>query len=267
VPDGRHHFLVPVSVLVSAALLYGAQWPFPRVLAVASIFLVLYLAAPWLARRSRDAFDRDALTIRARTGARGPALEARLARAWAFRLLGAPAEVHARRGMIAEEAGQPRAARVHYRRALDAWVGEPPLAILAGYARAAYECGDDIEAVVALQKLVDRDASLPRLHLRLAHATVRSGLPDERVQGWLERATREARDAGERAEIARVRALFLLARGDEVSAVRARDEAPLPADASASLLALDAELDAKLAATPPERPRATPARRGRIWRA
>jgi hypothetical protein len=247
---------VPVSVLLSAALLYGAHWPFPRVLAVAVAFLALYLAAPWLARRSRDAFDRDALALRARPAPRGPLLEARLARAWALRLFGAPADVHARRAMIAEESGQPRAAREHYRRALDAWEGEAPLATLAGYARAAYECGDDVEAVVALQKLLDRQASLPRVHLRLAHATIRAGLPDERVDAWLEHAAREARDGGERAEVARVRALLALARDDEAAAIRARAEAPIPEDASPALRGLDAELEAKLA--PAEAPSADP---------
>ncbi|GAB4203378.1 MAG: hypothetical protein OHK0013_17460 [Sandaracinaceae bacterium] len=237
---------MPVSVLVSAALLYGAHWPFSWVLAVASAFLVLYLAAPSLARRSREAFDRDALAIRAGSQAPGPLLEARLSRAWALRLFGAPSDLYARRGMICEETGRPRAARDHYRRALDAWEGEPPLATLAGYARAAYECGDDVEAVVALQKLLDRGAALPRVHVRLAHATIRSGLPDARVEGWLDAAAREARDVGERAEVARVRALFALARGDTGAASRARAEAPLPVDASPALRALDAELEASM---------------------
>jgi tetratricopeptide (TPR) repeat protein len=242
VPDGRHHLLIPLSVLLSAALLYGARLPFGAVLAVAAVFLALYLAAPWLSRRSREAFDRDALAIRARAEGRGPALEARLARAWALRLFGAPADVHARRGMIAEEAGRPRAARDHYKRALEAWQGEPPLATLAGYARASYECGDDVEAVVSLQKLVDRGTSLPRLHVRLAHATLRAALPTESVGPWLDQAEREAHDENGRAEVALVRALSLAAKGDAKAARRALEEAPLPDGAPDRLRALRDEV-------------------------
>ncbi len=232
VPDGRHHLLIPISVLTSAALLYGAHVSFGVVLGVAAAFLTLYLAAPTLSVRSREAFDRDALAIRAsKKGDRVPRLAARLGQAWALRLLGAPADVHARRAMIAEEAQRPREAREHYRRALDAWEGEAPLATLVGYANASYLAGEHVEAVVSFQKVLGRGAMLPRLHVRLAHATLRAGLPSDAVSGWLDAAERDVDDEDGRREVALVRALHEVKRGERAEA-RARIAA-LPKDLGA----------------------------------
>lgn len=224
VPDGRHHLLIPVSVLTSAALLYGAHVSFGVVLGVASGFLALYLAAPTLSRRSRESFDREALAIRAsKTADRAKRLAERLDAAWGLRLLGAPADLHTRRGMVSDEAGQPREARDCYRRALDAWEGEPPLATLVGYANASYLAGDHVEAVVAFQKVLDRGAMLPRLHVRLAHATLRASLPSESVGTWLDAAERDADDDDARREVTLVRALHEAKRGgrDEARALLA----------------------------------------------
>ncbi|MFO0710087.1 MAG: hypothetical protein U0353_09630 [Sandaracinus sp.] len=215
VPDGRHHLLIPLSVLTSALLLYGAHVSFGVVLVVAGGFLGLYLRAPSMVRRSREAFDKDALAIRAaKTGDRATRLASRLEQAWALRLFGAPADVHARRAMIAEEAKRPREAREHYRRALAAWEGELPLATLVGYANASYLGGDDVEAVVHFQKVLDRGAMLPRLHVRLAHATLRAGLPAESVGAWLDAADRDAEDEDARREVSLVRALHEAKRGE-----------------------------------------------------
>ncbi len=238
VPDGRHHLLIPVSVLTSAVLLYGLHVPFGGVLVVAGGFLALYLSAPGLVRRSRDAFDKDALAIRAsKAEGRAGKLAARLEQAWALRVFGAPADVHARRGMIADEAKRPREAREHYRRALAAWDGELPLATLVGYANASYLAGDDVEAVVHFQKVLERGAMLPRLHVRLAHATLRAGLPMESVAAWLDAAERDAEDETSRHEVVLVRALHAAKRGDRDGARKLLREVP-----GATLEALHAEV-------------------------
>ncbi len=239
---------MPVSVVVSAALLYGAHLSFGVVAGVASAFVVLYLAAPALARRSREAFDRDALAIRARSEGRASRLAKRLDAAWALRLFGAPADVYARRAMIAEEAGLAKLAREHYRRALLAWEGEPPLGNLLGAASTAYLAGDDVDAVVHFQKVLDRGGSLPRVHLRLAHATLRAGLPSESVAGWLDLAEREARDEAERREVALVRALHLAVRGAKADAKKALAAIELGEAPSETLLALRDEVQSALGA-------------------
>lgn len=212
VPDGRHHLLIPISVVSCAVLLYGLHAPFGVVLVVAGSFLSLYLAAPSMIARSREAFDRDALSIRASKDdvaapERARRLAARLESAWALRLLGPPADLHARRALVAEEAGRPAEAREHYRRALGAWDGELPLPMLLGYANASYQSGDDVEAVVTYQKVLDRGSMLPRVHLRIAHATLRAGLPTDHVEAWLEAAARDAEDDAAEHEVALVRAL------------------------------------------------------------
>ena len=235
-PDGRHHLLIPISVLTSAALLYGAHLPYSVALVVAGAFLALYVAAPSLSRRSREAFDRDALAIRAsKTGDRGKRLAERLDGAWPLRLPGAPADLHARRAMVADEAGRPRQARDAYRRALDAWEGEPPLATLVGYANASYLAGDHVEAVVSFQKVLDRSAMLPRLHVRLAHATLRAGLPSDSVAGWLDAAERDADEDEARREVSLVRALFDAKRGERDEARARLRELPKEMGALATL--------------------------------
>lgn len=235
--------LVPISVVLSAGLLYGAHLSFGAVAGVAAAFVALYLAAPSLARRSREAFDRDALTIRAQPEGRATRLARRLDAAWALRLFGAPADVHARRAMIAEEAGLAKLAREHYRQALLAWEGEPPLGNLLGAASSAYLAGDHVDAVVQFQKVLDRGGALPRVHVRLAHATLRGGLPSESVAGWLELAAREARDETERREVALVRALHLAARGARDDAKRALGAVELGADPPEALVALREEVE------------------------
>lgn len=227
VPDGRHHWLIPLSVLTSAALLYGAHVSFPVVLAVAAVFLALYLASPTLVRRSREAFDRDALAIRASkaSGPKAPRLRARLEQARTLRWLGAPADVHVRRAMIAEEAAAPSEAREHYRRALAAWEGEAPLAMVVGHANASYLAGDDVDAVVGFQKVLDRGAMLPRLHVRLAHATLRAELPSDDVAALLDAAERDAEDEPAQREVLLVRALWALRRDERSQAERLLREA------------------------------------------
>ena len=219
VPDGRHHVLIPISVVSCAVLLYGLHAPFYVVMVVAGSFLTTYLAAPSMVARSREAFDRDALSIRASKDELAPAerarrLAARLEAAWPLRLFGAPADLHARRAMIAEDAGRPAEAREHYRRALGAWDGELPLPTLLGYANASYQSGDDVEAVVTYQKVLDRGSMLPRVHVRIAHATLRAGLPTDSVEGWLDAAERDAEDDLGRHEVTLVRALAGARAGD-----------------------------------------------------
>ncbi len=253
-PDGRHHVLIPVSVLSCAVLLYGLHVPYAAVVVVAGSFLALYLRAPALVARSREAFDRDALGIRAGKGdggkgdggraQRAQRLAARLESAWALRLFGPPADVHTRRAMIAEEAERPAEAREHYRRALAAWDGELPLPALLGYANASYLSGDDVEAVVTFQKVLDRGSMLPRVHVRIAHATLRAGLPDDPVEGWLDAAERDAEDALAHCEVTLVRALRAAQRGQSQRARELLAAAPEELHASLRsevLAALDAE--------------------------
>jgi hypothetical protein len=249
VPDGRHHVLIPISVMSCAVLLYGLHAPFYVVLVVAASFLALYLAAPSMVVRSREAFDRDALSIRANREELAPVerarrLAARLDAAWPLRVFGAPADLHARCAVIAEDVGRPSEARGHYRRALAAWDGELPLPMLLGYANSSYQSGDDVEAVVTFQKVLDRGSMLPRVHVRIAHATLRAGLPTEHVEGWLDAAERDAEDDLARHEVTLVRALDAARAG---RGSRARELlAAVPEDAH---LALRAEVCAALDAT------------------
>ncbi len=247
VPDGRHHLLIPASLATSAVLFYGAHLPFAAVLVVAIAFLALYLLAPSLVRRSMEAFDRDALAIRASgpRATRAPRLSARLDHAWALRLLGAPAELSLRRAMIADEAGLPRAARLEYKKALAAWEGEPPLAALLGHASASYAIREDVDAVVGYQRVLERDSMLPRVHLRLAHATLRAGLPSEGVGPWLAAAERDAEDDDARREVALVRALYDAKSGrDEAARATLRAIPRAPSDE-----ALRDEIEAAIDAT------------------
>lgn len=239
IPDGRHHLLVPLSVVVSAALLYGAHLSFPVVACVALGFIALYLAAPHFVRRSREAFDQDTLTMRASGKATAAMLKARFDAAHLFRLLDAPAEVDARRGMIALEAKDAAAAKKHYDNAMRGWSAEPPLSVLAGYAHATYETKDDVEAVVSLQKLLERGGTLPHVHARLAHATLRSGLPGDHVSEWLTLAE-QAGDETSKCEVALLRALKLAKEGDAKGARAALQAAPKVA----SLAALRDEVEA-----------------------
>ena len=225
IPDGRHHLLVPVSVVVSASLLYGAHLSFPIVAAVALGFIGLYLAAPQFIRRSRDAFDQDALKMRASGKATAASLRARFEQARLFRWLDAPAEVDARRGMIALEAKDSVAAKKHYADAISGWSAEPPLGVLAGYAHAAYDTKDDVEAVVSLQRLLERGGRLPHVHARLAHATLRSGLPSEHVSAWLS-AAEQAGDETSKVQVALLRALQRANDGDAKAAHAALKAAP-----------------------------------------
>lgn len=244
IPDGRHHLLVPLSVVVSAALLYGAHLSFPVVAAVALGFVALYLAAPHFVRRSREAFDQDTLTMRASGKATAARLRARFDAAHLFRLLDAPAEVDARRGMIALEAHDAAAAKRHYGNAMRGWSAEPPLAVLAGYAHAAYETKDDVEAVVALQRLLERGGTLPRVHARLAHATLRAGLPGDHIDAWLTLAE-QAGDEASRCEVALLRALQLAKAGDAKGA----RSALLATPTIESLMPLRDEVDSALKAS------------------
>lgn len=243
IPDGRHHLLVPVSVVVSASLLYGAHVSFPIVAAVALGFIALYLAAPQFIRRSRDAFDQDALKMRASGKATASSLRARFEQAWLFRWLDAPAEVDARRGMIALEAKDATAAKKHFADAISGWSAEPPLGVLAGYAHAAYDTKDDVEAVVSLQRLLERGGTLPHVHARLAHATLRSGLPSAHVSAWLN-AAEQAGDETSKVEVALLRVLQLAKDGD-LKTARATFKATPKADA---LTSLRSEVEAALKA-------------------
>ena len=66
VPDGRHHLLIPISVLTSAALLYGFHLPYAVALVVAGVFLIARAAVaevepvndPGLFEQAHGAIDR-----------------------------------------------------------------------------------------------------------------------------------------------------------------------------------------------------------------
>ena len=71
---------------------------------------------------------------------------------------------------------------------------------------------------MSFQRVLDRGAMLPRLHVRLAHATLRAGLPTESVASWLETAERDADDDDTRREVSLVRALHDAKRGEKAAA-------------------------------------------------
>lgn len=215
-PALTRNALIPASIATCFVLVYAVEvrpfWVFPIGIAV----MALYLAAPWIGKRSLARFDRDAVQLLAR--GRRADLEPRYRRALGMRLFAPPALVAERRGFVAAETGAPARAREAYLAALEGYgPGEAPLAVRLGLAHACYALGDDDEAIRAYRSVMNDAGGLPRVAQSLAHALARRG--DDLNEA--ERLADELlRDAGERAsaEVRLLRALVHAKRGQKAPA-------------------------------------------------
>lgn len=164
--------LVPLSLVASAALYYGAGVPLWIVAAaVTAPLFLLYAFAPVIARRQMVRLDREVVRLLAK-GDR-PGLMRAYQRAIAFRLFGSPALVAERRGLVHAQLGQARDARQAYEQASDGWGGEPPISVTLGLANACYALGDDEAADAPYRELLAKGHRLPVVLHNLGHGLVR----------------------------------------------------------------------------------------------
>lgn len=172
-PSLRRHALLPLAMLICAGAYYGAGWPLSVVVGLACALLLLQSwIGPWI-RTSRERLDRDLLTLIAR--GEKARLVARLEAAWGFRLFGAPGEVAERRGRVLAERDDAVGAQRAYAEAMEGYGNAAPLAVVSGYANAAYRAGDDATSIEALRAALDAAPHLGEVRLQLGHAIVRSG--------------------------------------------------------------------------------------------
>jgi tetratricopeptide (TPR) repeat protein len=167
------HVLIPLSVVIAGVLHYRVGLPLAVVVLAALPLTLLYVYAPRWAARSQDAFDRDALRLRAKGNVAG--VRARFDRAIGMRLFAPPASVLERRGQILRESGDPEGARRAFARAVFAAGDAPPLPMVLGLAHSAHAAKQDDEAIGAYRRVLAIDPSLPRVRLQLAHALLRRG--------------------------------------------------------------------------------------------
>lgn len=216
--------LIPLSLVVVFFLYYAAQVPFGAAASASIPFLALFLLAPLWAKHSTTAFDRD--VVRLLTTGGEERLEARLGRALGMRLFAPPAWVHERRGLVAAELGRHGEARRAYRKAMKCYEDpdQAPMAVQLGYAHASYALGDDIEAIRGYRKVLATQGPMPQLERNLAHALIRRDEDLKEAMELLDRAEPQARDDGERTEIALIRALGEARRGRRATAKEALRE-------------------------------------------
>jgi len=176
-PPGRGALLA-LGLGAVVVLQYGLRWPFGWAILGGLPFVAVFLAAPWLARRSLQAFDRDAMVYLAR-GQAGR-LPGRYRRAWGLRWLAPTPLRDERRGLALAEAGSGSEALRAYRGAVAAYddMGvRPTPGAVHGWARLASEQDRPEEAVVAWRRLRSLGASVPELDQRLAEAEARLSEP------------------------------------------------------------------------------------------
>lgn len=228
------HVLVPISLVLSFALFYWARLPLPGVILVIAPLIVAYVMAPRWARTSLEAFDRDALRLRA--AGQHAALRARFDRALGMRFFAAPASVHERRGQILRETGDPAGASRAYRAALLA-AGDPaPMPMLLGLGHSAHAAGEDDEAIGAYRRVMEIDPQLPRVRLQLAHAVLRRGRRTD-VDDAIALLDGVPTAASDRDEVALLRAYAELRRGRVAAARTAIAEIASPAALRAEIAA------------------------------
>ncbi len=172
-PSLRRQAILPITLVVAFGLhaLAGVPWPFPICAMAAG--LVLFTWAPILAKDGREAYDRAALGLLAK--GRGAELVGRFAAARAFRAFGAPGYVAARRGAALAGALRWREAADAWGEAIRAYPQGMPRAVALGFSHASFEAGRYRDAMAGYRVLLDRDAGLPRVKVRLAHALARLG--------------------------------------------------------------------------------------------
>lgn len=237
------NILIPTSIVLCFVLVYVVGVPVKWVLPIGAAFMLLYVLAPVLARRSLASFDREAVQLLA--SGRRSQLVARYRRALGMRLFAAPALVAQRRGMVASELGHASAARAAFEEASEGWGGEPPLAVRLGLAHASFALRDDGEAIRHYRRVLGEAPGLPHVARNLAHALARHG--DDLVEAERLSADLLAKAGdGASAELALLRALVHAKRGQRGPArklLRATEDAT-----GLAVESLRAEVEAALGA-------------------
>ncbi|MCB9593459.1 MAG: hypothetical protein H6719_12065 [Sandaracinaceae bacterium] len=202
------HALIPLSLVVCFALVYGLRVA-PWWVAVVGVPMVaLYVLAPRIGRRSLARFDRAAVPLLSTKDA--DALRARFAWAIGMRLFAAPARVAERRGLVAAETGAFDRARVAYREAVAGYPEDHvPVAVRLGLAHACYALKDDHEAIRLYREILRSEGSFPRVERRLAHALGRRGEDLKEAARLADEARRQSDDP----EAKLIRALIHAKRG------------------------------------------------------
>lgn len=172
-PSLARNALLPVSLVLSFVLWFWARLPLWQVALAVAPLLALFALAPAWGERSLAAFDRDALSLRAKGEHRG--LRARLRRAWPALLFAPPALIAEREGMVYLETGDAARAHDAYRRASEAWGESAPLPVVLGRAHAAYLAERDDDAIRIYRRLEEVSPGLPKVAVRLADALARNG--------------------------------------------------------------------------------------------
>jgi hypothetical protein len=173
-PALTRNALIPISIVLCAALVYWVKWPSWVVIPIGIAVMALYLAAPLLARRSLERFDRDLVRLLA-TGKKD-LVAGRFNRAFGMRLFAPPAVVAERKGMALAEVGDSKAAALAYQEAIQGYgAGEAPLAVRLGLAHASYTTGADADAIRLYRAILKETDALPKVARNLAHALARSG--------------------------------------------------------------------------------------------
>jgi len=207
-PALTRHALIPFSLVVCFAMVYGFRLAPYWIAAVAVPAGLLYAFAPVIARRSLLSFDRA--LVQHLVGGRAQELPDLYARAFVMRVFAPPAAVHERRGRVFAEAGDPQRSRAAFRAALDGYPEDrAPVAVRLGLAHACYAAADDHEAIRIYREILRNDGSYPRLARQLAHALARRGEDLEHAAELAEEALRVSPDA----EAQLIRALVHAKRG------------------------------------------------------
>jgi hypothetical protein len=211
-PALTRNALIPLSIVVCFVLVYVVRAAPFWVLPIGALVTALYLAAPWVGRRSTARLDRDLVRFLSRGEQRR--LAGRYRRAIGMRLFAPPAVAAERRGLVAAESGDHRRARDAYRAAEAGYgEGEAPLSVRLGLAHACYALGDDESAVLGYRAVLRDAPGLPRVKVSLAHALARSGRDLREAERLTEELLRQAGDAP--GEITLLRALVHARRGQK----------------------------------------------------
>jgi tetratricopeptide (TPR) repeat protein len=215
-PSLARHAIPPVTVVLAWSL-YATRHASPFVaMCIVAVGLLVFTGAEVLAGTSRDTYDRAALALQAR--GRSKELAARLERAFAFRLFGAPGEKASRWGAALAASGQREEAARAWGRALAGYPNAVvPRAIALGFAHAAYEAGWNRDAARAYRALMESDAGLPRVRARLAHTLARLGEDLEEADTLL--TTAEASEDAVETKVARAAWLAASKRSAEARAI------------------------------------------------
>jgi tetratricopeptide (TPR) repeat protein len=172
-PNVLRAALLPLSLALLGVFVYGVGLSLVVATVAVLPLLALYSFAPVWARASARRFDREALRV---LSVGEPRELLRLYRSClGLSLFGPPALRGERRGLVAAETGDPRAARAAFKRAIDAYDrrADVPLSVEIGFAHAAFALREDRLAVDAYERLLGRAEALPRVRQNLAHALIR----------------------------------------------------------------------------------------------